>query len=92
MTVYPYPCMFIIQVACLISGSMANTKVGVVELQNVSIFKRFLRCLIFLFAGFRDREDLNTELSPNSVELTNSQHSRTHSDGGNGPPHGKQET
>jgi len=38
--------------------------------------------------SFRDREDLNSEMSQNSVELMNSQHTRTHSDGGNGPPSG----
>jgi len=38
--------------------------------------------------SFRDRDDLDTELSQNSADLTNSLHSRTHSEGGNGPPDG----
>jgi Rab11 family-interacting protein 1/2/5 len=38
--------------------------------------------------SFRDREDLDSELTQHSDELTNSQHSRTHSEGGSGPPKG----
>merc|ERR1711970_1232211 len=38
--------------------------------------------------SFRDREDLDSELTQHSDELTNSQHSRTHSEGGSGPPNG----
>jgi len=38
--------------------------------------------------GFRDRDDLDSELTQNSAELSSPQHSRTHSEGGSGPPNG----
>jgi len=38
--------------------------------------------------GFRDRDDLDSELTQNSAELCSPQHSRTHSEGGSGPPNG----
>lgn len=38
--------------------------------------------------SFRDRDDLDSELTQNSAELSSPQHSRTHSEGGSGPPNG----
>ena len=49
---------------------------------------RLLHILIFFSSGFRDRDDLNSEVTKNSLEPSSPQHSRTHSEGGSGPPNG----
>jgi len=69
------------------SGELERKKKSL-GLKLKSSYSSLLDLTQFRQQGFRDRDDLNSEVTKNSLEPSSPQHSRTHSEGGSGPPNG----